>query len=375
MKKKISALLFAAIMAVAAAGCSATDIKISFDTNKPWGLLESSRYDITRSYVAGKEPVVVAEGTYTSTIDAQGANATVKNHFELNYNDVTSVPDQVNTSWQFVKNQNLTDTYDGEVTFSKDSLSPVSASKTSYVAQRPLNDDALPEPQFASAEKTDLFFDEYKYILDKKVKYGDPRSYKYTADYLSNKALFTTTTVKTDKNKNTGKYERTYTPVNKDIKVADNTRYDNEQLNCVVRALQNIKSGGSASVYVSSIVDSYDRGEYVRFTLSVSCSSGERKKVKISSSEFIVKDGDETIEPDSDGYYTLTCLETTLSITSDKSGPAIKMWITDPGYRIISAERESAQTSKLIVEIILTEYTSTTKTYETVYTLNGYSNE
>ena len=332
MKKKILCALLAACMAAVGAGCSAGDARVNFDADKPWSNYETSTYKIERFFMNGETRVkTVAEGTYVSTLRSDTDKTTVKNEFTLAYNNEpeTTVMDE---RGNLMANKGLTDKFYGEVTFANDSLAPVSAARNTNfsstenygLAQRPLNDDAMPALQESSDEGASHFFN-----LSSGVKYSDPRGYSYTVDYEQNKAKYSTTSGSTSSD-----FVRTYKNVNTEISLAGNTRFEN--VSC-------------------------DKNHS---TVDVSL-PGELKFVNPENQE---------IEKSENGKYSLPCVKATVSVSSETPGPGIKFYVTDPSITVIG--KNNVKTKKLITQIVFTEYavTSAKLAYETVYTLIDYTN-
>ncbi len=373
MKKKILCALLAACMAAVGAGCSAGDARVNFDADKPWSNYETSTYKIERFFMDGETRVkTVAEGTYVSTLRSDTDKTTVKNEFTLAYNDEpeTTVMDE---RGNLMVNKGLTDKFNGEVTFANDSLAPVSAARNTNfsstenygLAQRPLNDSELPALQESSDEGASHFFN-----LSSGVKYSDPRGYSYTVDYEQNKAKYSTTSGSTSSD-----FVRTYKNVNTEISLAGNTRFENEQLNYVVRALSAINREGNATFYLASIHDSYARGDYVRYTMNVSCDKNHSTvDVSLPGELKFVNPENQEIEKSENGKYSLPCVKATVSVSSETPGPGIKFYVTDPSITVIG--KNNVKTKKLITQIVFTEYavTSAKLAYETVYTLIDYTN-
>ena len=202
MKKKIMCVLLAACLACVGIGCSSGDVKVSFDTEKPWAGYEVSTYKVERFYMNGETRVkTVAEGTYTSTLRRDSNATTVTNNFTLTYNGENETTTMDERGLLMV-NKGLTDKFTGTVTFSNDDLAPIKATRNTNftasdnfgLAQRPLNDNALGEQQAGEGEVSHF------YNLSSGVKYSDPRGYSYDVDYEHNKATYTTTVGSTSNN-------------------------------------------------------------------------------------------------------------------------------------------------------------------------------
>ncbi len=369
MKKKIICALFAAVMAAVGCGCSSSDIKVSFDSEKPWGFYEVSTYKIERIYVGGKEPLVVAEGEYVSTLTSDGTNTTVVNEFSMTYGDLPEAVD-IDEHGKLRLNKGLTDSYRGEVTFDNETLTPISAGRVQQVAQRPLNDDPLPEKQYDSDDKS--IFAPYHYSLTNAVNdtYADPRSYGYKADYTANTCVYNTTAGTTSKDKKT----RSYKNVTENIKMKDHTRYDNEQLYYLVRALQNVKTEGAATFYLTSAQDSYAQNGYIRHTMSMSCKkSAVRTELCLSPSEFTLSSAEGPFDVDEQtGKYVMPCIDVEVSISASKPGPPLRMKILDPSITV--TQKNGAAARKLITEMSSIEYAySAREAYKTVLTLVNFT--
>jgi hypothetical protein len=369
MKKKIICVLLSAVFAAVGFGCSGGDVKVSFDEKMPWDVQETCTYDVKKIYVGGKEETVVATGKYVTELTTTGEESSIVNTFELKYTD-SDKAESVDETGRIVKNKGLTDTYVGKAKFYRNTLVPVSAEKTFNLAQRPLCDGEAPKKNESSDENVN-----YTLTLPANPKYADPRGYSYTVDYKENKAVLSTDSGETSANGD-GTYTRAYKKVNKNISVESTTRFDNEQLNYVVRALSNVKKKGSATFYLSNIFDSYIRGEYVRYTMSMSCAE---KNVSVtpnlSPEKFLLTDSEGALDP-TDGKYSVQCVQASVGISSSTPGPAISMLITDPSITV-RQRNNNAETKKLILEMTYTEYSpiSVNVSYKTIYTLTDYTTE
>lgn len=382
MKKKIICSVFAALFALSAFGCSAGDATVSFDSDKPWKAsgYEVCEYEVKKVYVGGSDEIVVAEGTYTTTLAPSTASNdyyTVKNDFRITYND-NEHTETMDETGKMAINKGLTDTYSSEVTFRKDSMVPIAAKKSFNIAQRPLFDDENGLPA-AMPERTDNPAEGvlFRYEMPSGARYSDPRGYSYEVDYAASKASLTTEKGETNKVSADGNtyYNRDYKAVNFACDVKNNTRFDNEQLNYIVRAMSNTKKKSSGTFYLSNIYDSYVRGGYVRYTMGLSCAD-KTKPVDMDASVFYIKDGETPLEA-TDGKYSVPCVNATVSVSSSTPGPGISMLITDPSIDIAQKGNESFLMKKLIVEMRYTEYspTSARRAYETVYTLKNYKTQ
>lgn len=389
MKNKIVSLIAALVLAFTLVGCSGsgstgcgtTESAPKFDAALPWAQSnnETCTYSISKSYIPSKgDKVEVASGTYVTALSTLGDETTVRNSFDITYNDNEHTKVLAETG-SYVINANLSDSYSGGTTFNKDTLVPIKGDKTFTLAQRPLCDD---ENGFPAAMSSRIDNPEdgviYRYVLPGSVKYGDPRGYSYTADYNSNATTFSTTkgTTKTIKEGDATVYNRDYAAVEKsNLKLKNGVRYDNEQLNYVVRALQNIKAKGSATIYLTNIYDSYLNNSYVRYTMTVSCADKTKKAtLSLDASKYVISDAEVEFEPDEDGKITVPCVEVTVAISSSTAGPGIKFLITDPSVTI--TERDSTKKmKKLVVKMTYSEYSpkDVNLAYETVYTLTDYS--
>lgn len=366
--------MFAAValaLALTATGCSGGDVTPSFDAEKPWQQpgYEYCEYEVQKIYVGGTEDVVVAEGTYTNEIRTTGDNSTVKNTFRLTYG---TAPETVilTEAGQYGVHTSLTDSYEAEATFKRDSLVPVSASKNFKLAQRPLCDDSNGNvlPLGESAES---------YTLPSPVKYSDPRSYSYTVDYAANTAHFVTTEGTTTKNteNDATTYTRNYATVEKDFNLSNNTRFDNEQLHYLVRALSNTKKKGSATFYLSNIYDSYLTGSYKRYTMSLSCADKTTDFTpQIDPEKFEMSDAEGELTKTEDGWYNVPCVQASVSLSAEQSGPPIALLVTDPSVTVAQKSQPDIKTNKVVVQITYTEYSprNAKVAYKTVYTLRDY---
>lgn len=373
MKKRLICGLFTVLFAATAFGCSASDINVSFDEVKPWqnSTYEYCEYTVVKTHVESGE--AVATGKYTTELSTLGDETTVKNTFTITYNNHEKTK-TVDETGRYVLNAGLTDGYTSTVKFNSSSLAPGYAEKKFSIAQRPLTDGEMPERTESPSEGV-LF----GYTLDSGVKYGDPRGYSYTVDYSNNTAQLITekgTTTQKD-----GKYIRSYEQVKHDVSVAANTRFDNEQLPFVVRALTGMRKEGSATFYLSNIYDSYLSGEYKRYTMSLSCEKkGTDFTFNPSAEKFLVTDAEGERPIDDNKKYTVPCVDAQVMVSATKSGPPIRLLITDPS--VIISQRDMNQpgqdptvtTGKVILQMVYTEYslTSAKINYRTEYTLTDY---
>lgn len=365
MKRRISSLLLAVCFAAIAFGCSGGDVKVSFDSEKPWSVREKCTYKVERIYVGGDENKVVASGTYTTELIDRGESSDITNIFTLTYNDEPETT-SLDEHGKMLVNKGLTDSFTGKAQFDNNSLAPITASRVQNVAQRPLNDDPLPARVDNPSDGV-----AYSYTCDSAIKnYADPRGYTYEANYKENTAVYTTTIGSTSGN------TRSYKNTEKTVKIDDNTRFDNEQLNYVVRALSSIAREGNATFYLSSIHDSYVRDTYIRYTMSMSCEkSFSSVDLDLPQVDFINTENQPLEKNETTGMISVQCVLANVSISSETPGPGIKFYITDPGLKVRS-KNGSTETRKLIAKMVFTEYavTSAKLAYQTVYTLIDYSN-
>ena len=391
MKKKIICIIAALTFALGAVGCSSSgstgcgtsDSAPTFDAVLPWGTAntETCSYSVVKSYIpSGGDRVTVATGSYETALVTIGSDTTVKNSFNITYNDDEHTKILAETG-SYVINAGKTDSYSGGAVFDKDTLVPKSGNKSFTIAQRPLCDDdnGLPETPSSriDAPAEGVL---YRYVLNNAVKYGDPRGYEYTADYVTKSTTYSTTkgTTKKVTEGDSTVYHRDYSAVTKDnIKLRNDISYDNEQLNYVVRALANLKAKGSATIYLTNIFDSYLRNSYVRYTMTVSCAE-KTKKVALSldPGKYVIADAEKEFEPDEeDGKITVPCVEVTVSISGNNAGPAIKFLVTDPSVTFAEVGDSAKKTKKLIVQMTYSEYSpqNVNLAYETVYTLSDYT--
>lgn len=376
------------LFAFGAVGCKAGDVTVSFDAQPPWAitenglpLYEKTVYSVQRLYVGSKEDVVIAEGTYESELIMGGEETTVTNKFSLTYNDDPHAS-YANETGALLCNAGLTDAYQSEVRFKNESLTPVYAQKTQSVAQRPLCNDADGNPYLPQATLSDDESVVCRYVLPAQQRYADPRGYSYTADYVAGKAAFSTTVASTTQNKSDNTYIRDYRVENKEYEIAGNTRYDNEQLAYVVRAMTGCKKGGSGTFYLTNFYDSYVKNKYVRYTMSLSCGS-KNASVSLNLDPAAIRIADAEGELlHEDGVYTVDCVQASVSISSSTPGPSVSLLYTDPSYKIaqrntVTAERsDGIATTKVLVQMTFTEYSysSAKVNYRTVYTLQSFAN-
>ena len=397
MKKKLLCVLLAAAFALTAVGCKGGDATVSFGA-LPWAnsdygnpQYEKTEYKVERFYCGGKEDELVAEGTYVSELtgslstaetEAYGANCfKVKNTFSLTYNQSVHAA-YTNETGGRLMNAGLTDSYDSETFFSKESLAPVFARKTQNVAQRPLTDrDGVP---FAPAAITEGLPEGVtaRYVLPASVRYADPRGYEYRADYTNGVVQFATTKGTTTENKADGTYVRDYRLDPKEYSIKNNTRFDNEQHAYVVRAMDGCKRKGSGTFYLSSFYDSYVKDKYVRYTMGLSCADKNTDvTLSLDPAEIYIA-GTEGELPHDNGSYTVSCVQASVSISSSSPGPAVSLLIADPSYKFaerntVNADRtDGIATVKPVVRMTFTEYSysSAKVNYRTVYTLASFHN-
>lgn len=393
MKKKWICILFAALFAAVGIGCGGGDVTVSFSP-LPWAntelgdpLQEETVYKVERIYVGGKTDIVVAEGEYKSVLrPGKSGESVITNEFTLTYND------DPHTSWTDsagarVISRGCTDSYTATVVCNSDNLSPVSAVKEQNVEQRALclvNDVPFtPVEKITEALPEDVAF---RYELPEKQRYADPRGYSYAANYTEGTVAFTTTEGTTDKQN--GKYYRDYKAVENTYNIKNNTRYDNEQLNYVVRALSGCKRKGSGTFYLSNFYDTYTRDKYVRHTMKLSCQSKTADTTLELDPALITvcgvdgdlnkidKDGaNDASNIDTTAKYTVPCVQASVSLSSSSSGPSIEMLITDPAYTVAQRTSPNVRTNKLLVRMQYTEYGySAKREFITVYTLKSFRN-
>ncbi len=373
MNKKIVCVLLATLFAFTAAGCSGGDVSVSFDESMPWAdaAYEYTEYKIERQYVGGNQDVTVAEGTYTSELKRGAEQTTLTNRFKLTYLDEEHAA-YINERGEKLLNAGLTDTYEGTVTFLNDSLAPVSASKTQNVAQRPLTDNMPADAQTEGLPDGVLS----RYLLPTAVKYADPRGYAYQADYTADTVHFTTTSGVTTEDKENNRYCRDYYAVEKDYAIKGNTRYDNEQLAYVVRAMTGCKRKGSGTFYLSNFYDSFVNDKYIRYTMNLDCADKNASTtLELSPEKVYLEDAEGRVEAEG-GKYTIPCVQATVSISSATPGPAVSLLVTDPIYTLAQSQTPTIKTSKVVVQMTFTEYaySSAKVNYRTVYTLTEFRN-
>lgn len=362
-------------MAVSGFGCSAQDAKTPFDESMPWGVYEKCTYSVTKYYVDGNDETPVATGTYVTEIDTAGELSTIKNSFDITYNnhDKTKAMDD---SGRYALNAGLTDSYRASVECYRNTLIPNKANKTFNIAQRPLIDDKMPSKEWIcdseAADDVEDGAELFKYTFPSTVTsiyYSDPRGYAYDCDYTANKAVLTTEKASMQNN------TRVYKKVKKNITPANNARFDNEQLNYVVRAISNIKSKGSAVFYLSNFYDSYINGSYVRHTINVSCAEKTKDVIlKLDPRKFLLSDNEGELDV-SNNSYKVACIDAGIGLTNtNTAGPQISMLITSPSVTV-TQRSNSEKSKKLIVEMTYVEYSmqGAKLAYKTVYTLTDYT--
>lgn len=373
MAKKIFGILCATLFAFTAFGCSTGAESVSFDNDKPWQAAgyEYCKYSVVKTSVGGDKEVVVATGEYETILDTDRDTTTVATSFNLTYNDAAETLSQ-NENMSYVVNAGLTDRGESEVVFNKNTLVPTSAKKSFTLAQRALCNDSDGKPLALTHNGRNTWDDSYTLPYD--VMYGDPRGYSYSVDYSANKATVVTETGKTQKDGL--EYVRSYDKVEKEITLNDSTRYDNEQLNYVVRAMSDVKSGGSGKFYLSNIFDSYLNKSYTRYTLDLSCSKDTTDYPFVPSDGFTLTNSSGELKK-SDGKYSVPCLTATVQISATNPGPPITMIISSPEVKVAQKNKNQDVTSrKLIMKMTYYEYSFVNvagATFKTEYTLTDYA--
>ena len=99
-----------------------------------------------------------------------------------------------------------------------------------------------------------------------------------------------------------------------------------------------------------------------------------------SAEKFLVTDAEGERPIDDNKKYTVPCVDAQVMVSATKSGPPIRLLITDPS--VIISQRDMNQpgqdptvtTGKVILQMVYTEYslTSAKINYRTEYTLTDY---
>ena len=377
MKRKSICILLCVLLTASLFGCSATDVSVSFSTVKPWenAGYEKCTYSVERIYTGDGGSTVVATGKYTLEIRTTDTTH-VENKFTLDYND-NDRADTIDVTGRTVRNKGMHDEYTGEVTFQRDSMVPIEAKKAFTLQQRPLNDGELFAYEESPAEGI-----AYRYQMNGADFCGDPQGYSYTVNYSTNEASFTTYLGSTVQEN--GTYYRNYTEKTKSFTVGSGTRYDNEQLPYIVRALSGMQAKGSATFYLTNMTDSYVQNGYVRHTMGLSCADKTTAYTLKLPEGYFLRNKEVALTPNELGAYSVPCVSATISLSDAKSGPPINMLITDPSIAFVrhdnyeknpdGTDKELAATNRVIVQMTYTEYSLTAAriAYKTVYTLTDY---
>lgn len=396
MKRKSICIALCAILTASLFGCNAGDVSVSFGESKPWGngsfAYEKCEYEIKRVYTGGGSDVTVAEGTYVTELDSNQEGVHIKNSFSLTYNGENAA-DSYDLSGAKVRNKNLTDTYASEAYFKKDTLTPYGTATKKYnLAQRPLNDGEMGAREEAPAEGI-----AYRYPMAvEAVKYGDPQGYEYTIDYDTNKSSITMYTGSTAAAESGDyPYYRNYKANTKNFTIGSGTRFDNEQLPYIVRAISGMYKKGSATFYLTNMVDSYVQDSYVRHTMGLSCAEKNTSFTLPVIDGILLRNKETELAKNEKGEYSVPCVNASVSLSDEKSGPPINMLISDPSIGFVrkdlydqelaDAEADGREpdlsdtklltTNRVILQMTYTEYalSSAKVAYKTIYTLKSYT--
>lgn len=341
MKRKIFTLILALITAFSFAACSAGDVSVAFDDgNLPWytgGGYEKvvytvKKYSRTQVNKATVDAELVAEGkiiqTLETTISGENRTMTLTSEGRLSYLD-TDAANSTDERGLAVVNRGMTDRYTSVVTFNQ-ALSPLTSTKTMTCDKRP--EDSV-----------------------------QPYSYNWTADYTQN----TMTVQRGDEQ------AQTYA-------MAGGTKYDDQQINYLVRAMSGVAKSGSGTFYLVNPYDSLVAEGYRRHTMRLSCAA-DATPIALSDyftqNAFIISDKEGALSVDSENKYNINCVEATVSINSENSGPAIKMFFADPDYTFARANTSSVTTRKLLIRTVTTEYhvAQAAEAFRVVTDLDKYS--
>ncbi|MDE7395629.1 MAG: hypothetical protein K2M95_05895 [Clostridiales bacterium] len=379
MKRKTICLLLCALLTASLFGCNGGDVSVAFTEVKPWEYAgyEKCTYEIKRIYTAGGGETTVATGTYVTELSTVGDETTVHNTFTLTYNDDAHA-DTTDLSGKTVRNKNMTDAYVSSAVFKRDSLVPVkTATKSFAIAQRKLNDGEM------TREDNPQEGISYRYAMHTTDVYGDPRGYEYEINYDTNESTYKTTvgnTVQID-----GAYYRNYTEDVKSYTVGSGTRFDNEQLPYLVRALSNLKTKGTATFYLTNMADSYLQNAYVRHTMGLSCADKTTSFTLSAPGGYILRNKEGELNKSELGEYSVPCIKASVGLNSSKPGPDIQMLISDPSIFFVRSQAYESDpagsdqalqaTNRVILQMTYTEYalSAARVAYKTVYTLKDYT--
>ena len=380
MKRKALCILLSLLLTATLFGCSGGDVSVAFSAVKPWEYAgyEKCTYEVKRVYTADGGETVVADGTYTTELTTSGDLTSVTNKFELQYNE-NAHANNVDLTGRTVRNKNMKDSYESTAIFRKDSMVPVGiATKTFDIGQRPLTDGTMGARENNPKEGV-----AYRYEMDGADKYGDPQGDTYTINYDTNESSITTTvgsTVQED-----GVYYRNYVEKTKSFTLGSGTRYDNEQLPYLVRALANMQVKGSATFYLTNMADSYVRDAYVRHTMSLSCANKTTAVSLEAFNDYLLYNKEGELNKNDFNEYSVPCVRASVGLSDAKSGPAIELLISDPSIFFVRSDKYfanpegSAQelfaTNRVIMSMTYTEYalSAARVAYKTIYTLVDYT--
>lgn len=320
MKKIFISLLALLLAVVPLAGCTPQATSVSLDVIAPWSTdsgYEKSTYSIERTINEGDKKTVIANGTFTLTIEKAETVNTIERtklttEFSLTYLDIADAG----------LSRGLTDTIKSSVVFHSVGMFPVSSEKTVTIAPR----------------------------KDEKVN----SSYTLSVDYNALK------TVRTFRDKETTVTMKKATEI-----------FDNESVYYVVRALSGLKKSGSATFPLYNAFDSAQSGEYSTYTMSASVGENlESRELGAWAKEYGLAETDKGTKVD--------CLKTTLTLSATLSGTSTTLYYSDQPFIIEKAATEEAEdktTKKVLVGLSTLEYDTgnVTRTYVNNYVLTGYS--
>lgn len=311
MKKFLSVLLSVFVLC-AFVGCNQTVPSPSLDQTKPWetaSMYERSTYTLTRKNASDE---IVAEGEVVMTVEQTSEDTaaneiilTATTEWRLTYRDTETAG----------ASRGLTDTIVSSVSFRRTGLRPIRSTRTVALAPRP-------------EETTNL-------------------SYIATADYTDRKATFT----------------RYGEDLQEKSISANDLAFDNEQLYFVTRALDAIRTEGSASFLLVNVHDLFLTGTSA-YTMRVSCA---KERTAFTLGAFAAGFGLEAAEND---RYKIDCIKASVGKSDAPTGPSQTLYFADKAFTV----GENTTTKKVLVCMQTTEYNANAAlAYTNSYMLSGYT--
>ncbi len=354
MKKRLFSILIALISVFSFVACSKAELSVSFDDEKlPWeiaGGYEKCSYEVKKyaralqgdNYIDKTE---VASGTFTQELSTESGITTLTSLLTITYADTDAANSSV-ASGNLVINRNKTDQIFTVVTFNE-GLSPLSSIK--------------------------------EVVCEQREGENQPLAFRSAINYEANEKTFTFPHSAQEITVPANRMSITYGDKTKTYKAQGGNRYDNEQLFYVVRAMKNLKAKGSQSFYLSNPFDSYVNSKATVYTMNM---TGAEKTVSIklptvfNSYSIIKNDKNNTpLAPNEQGDREIPCVNASIAISSNTSGPAIRLYYTDPSYSFFATAQSAAKTNKILMRIVQTEYDylNAKEAFRTEYNLTNYS--